>query len=75
MQSSDFHNCIPLKDLICRKRREDDGKRFISETPTDHIPGSTEAETLPFTDVLGGGPSIRKFHGGSPWLAKSLIFR
>ena len=37
MQSSDFHICIPLKDLICRKRREYDGKRFISETPTDHI--------------------------------------
>ena len=42
---------------LCRKRREDDGKRFISETPTDHIPGSTEAETLPFTDVLAGNHS------------------
>lgn len=30
---------------------------------------------LPLTEVLGGGPSIRRFHGGSPWLAKSLIFR
>lgn len=22
--------------------------------------------SIPFTDVLGGGPSILKFHGGSP---------
>lgn len=30
---------------------------------------------VPLTEVLGGGPSIRRFHGGSPWLAKSLILR
>lgn len=42
MQSSDFHMCIPLKDLICRERRKDDGKHFILETPTDHyIPERT----------------------------------
>lgn len=31
MQTSDFHICIPLKDLICRERRKDDGKNFNLE--------------------------------------------
>lgn len=38
MQTSDFHICIPLKDLICREKRKD-GKHFILEINTGcHIP-------------------------------------